>query len=187
MAQSKTGTYVGCGIAVVAIVALVVGAIVLNNSRNEDQSSSDNGSETGYVDDSTPTSGSLTASDLQQVSESIVFGDYDGMETLSKKIQNGEMVGEVVYIDGLVSHPGTMYSVVQENPEGTQKIGTRFVIEGLDESSYPEDGVHVIITGKVVELEPLNYAIKTLPGFIEVDDGGMIVDDAEDTREVDEE
>lgn len=158
MAKSKTGLYIGI-VAVVVVIAVVAGVVIANNNKGGDNS---NGGDNG----TSQTSG-LTAADLAKIDEEIKYGEFDEMQTLSKAIQNGEMVGKVVKIDGLVSRPGTIYSIVQENESGSQKIGTKFVIEDVSEETYPKDGTRVVITGKVVEETPLVYVIKTIPGMIE--------------------
>ncbi len=159
MAKNKTGVIVGI-IAVVAVIAIVVGVVVANNKKAGD----------GGGNGGNPQTTGLTAGDLANVDEIIAFGDFDAMQTLSKSIQNGEKTGKVVKIDGLVSKPGTTYSIVQENEGGTKKIGTKFVIEGADTSAYPKDGDHVVITGKVIE-DPntaLSFYIETIAEKVEV-------------------
>ena len=86
------------------------------------------------------------------------------MRSLSKDIQNGKMTGQIVSIDGLVSHPGSSYSVVQENSDGTAKIGTVFNID--DATNYPAGDARITITAKVVEVSPLNFQLVTLKDFI---------------------
>ncbi len=158
MAKNKTGLVIGI-VVVIAVIAIVVGVIVANNNKGG------NGGETGS---GTSQTDSLTAADLTNVDESVAFGEFDAMQTLSKSIQNGEKVGKVVKIDGLVSKLGSSYSIVQANTENTKKIGTKFVIEGAADADYPKDGAHVVITGKVVEDSPMVFIIKTIPAMIEV-------------------
>ena len=157
MAKNKTGLVIGI-IAVVAVIAIVVGVIVANNNKGG------NGGEGG----GTSQTNGLTAADLANIDENIAFGEFDAMQTLSKSIQNGEKVGVVVKVDGLVSKPGSTYSVVEANAENTKKIGTKFVIEGAEDADYPKDGDHIVITGKVVEESPMVFIIKTIPSMIEV-------------------
>ena len=149
--------FIGIAAVVVVIVAVVIGLLV--GKGKTDEPSGDNGgisqNESGFK-----------ASELANVDVTVEYGDYDSMWTLSKAIQNGEMTGKVVKIDGLVSHPGSLYSVIQRSEDGTKGIGTQFIIEG--ESEYPEDEEHIVITGKVVEKDTLYFVIKTLPEFIEV-------------------
>ena len=158
MAKSKTGLYAGIA-AVVVVIAVVAGVLIANNNKGGDDGGNGGGD--------TSQSGGLTAADLANVDETIEYGEFDEMQTLSKAIQNGEMVGKVVKIDGLVSRPGTIYNIVQKNESGSQKIGTKFVIEGVSEEEYPQDGTRVVITGKVVEETPMVFVIKTIPSMIE--------------------
>lgn len=147
-----------CIAAVVVVLAIVVGVVIAKGSGNSgDNGSNDNGSSQAT---------GLKASDLKNVDVEIEYGDYDGMYTLSKSIQNGEMTGKVVKIEGKVSHPMSTYSVVESNEGGTGSIGTQFIIEG--DAEYPNDKDRIVITGKVVENTPMYFVIKTLPEFIEV-------------------
>ena len=159
MAKSKNNNalYIGIGIAVVVVIAIIVAVVMINKNKGSDNG----GDNTGGSDDS-----SLVEYDT--VDETIELGDYEGMQTLSKAIQNGEKVGSVVKIHGFVSHPMSTYSVVQENEDGTQKIGTQFIIDGGEDSDYPEDGVEVVITGEVVEKSPMYFVIETTTNNIEV-------------------
>lgn len=153
--QPKTGLYVGI-VVVIVVVAVIIGVIVANNGSN--------GGEGG----ASQTESGLVAADLANVDVAVEYGDYDAMQTLAKSIQNGEMVGKVVKINGLVSHPGTIYSIVEENESGSQKIGTQFVISDAAEAEYPVDGAHVVLIGKIVQKDPMVYVIQTLNDFIEV-------------------
>lgn len=155
MAKAKNNKPLYIGIAVVVVIAVIVGVIVAvkGNSGNG------GGGETSQ-------NAGLSEEDLAKVDVEIEYGDYDGMEKLSKSIQNGEMTGKVVKIDGIVMHPGTSYSIGQANASGSAKIGTQFeIVDGT--SSYPADKDHVVITGKVVEKQSLVYMIETLSDFVE--------------------
>lgn len=147
-------------IAVVVVIAVIIGVIVAvkGNSGNNGEDSNNGGTSQGA---------GLTAADLAKVDVEIEYGDYDGMEKLSKSIQNGEMTGKVVKIDGVVMHPGTSYSIGQANESGSAKIGTQFDIVDAAAAYYPADKDRVVITGKVVEKEPLYYMIETLQEFVE--------------------
>ena len=157
---NKTNIYVGIIVGAIVVAALVVGIVVA--IKNSGSSSSNNSSSSS--------SGSQTPSstDYSNVDVSVSYGDYDSMETLSKNIQNGYATGQIVKIDGIVSHPATTYSVVQPNADGSQRIGTQFIIDGASESDYPADGARVVITGEVVEQSPLYFVIKTTPQYVEV-------------------
>ena len=161
MEKSNKGLYAGIIVAVILVVAVIVGVII---SRG-------NGEDVGEGTDETQIE---EVSRFDEVDQDIAFGSFDEMKDLSKSIQNGEITGQVVRIEGFVSHPMTKYSIVQENEDGSEKIGTEFVIEGVDESEYPQDGTRVIITGEVFEKEPLYYVIKTTPEYV------MVVEDVEE-------
>ena len=152
--KNNNALYIGIAIAVVVVVAIIV-AVVLSTRGNNN-----NTGDTG--------NNSVTASEFSNIDIAIGFGDYEAMAELSKSIQNGEATGKVVKIDGIVSHPAVSYSVMESSEDGTTKIGTQFIIEGASEADYPKDKAHVVITGKIVEKEPLYYVIKTLPEYVEV-------------------
>lgn len=173
MAKSKNGLYIGIGVAVVAVIAIVVGLIIANKPK---------GTEIDVVEE--PQEAEVVST-FDNVDEIVDFGDYDAMYTLSKSIQNGEATGKIVRIEGLVSHPMSKYSIVEESADGTGSIGTEFVIEGADETSYPDDGARVVITGAVIEKEPLYFVIQTTPEYIVlVDDGeGTVIEELEDVGE----
>lgn len=144
----------------VVVIAVIIGVVVAvkGNSGNNGGDSNNGG---------TSQDAGLTAADLAKVDVAVEYGDYDGMEKLSKSIQNGEMTGKVVKIDGVVMHPGTSYSIGQANEAGSSKIGTQFDIVDAAAADYPADKDRVVITGKVVEKEPLYYMIETLQEFVE--------------------
>ena len=160
MAKAKKNNLLYIGIAVVVVIAVVIGVIVaVKGNSGNNGGDSDNGG--------TSQDAGLTAADLAKVDVEIEYGDYDGMEKLSKSIQNGEMTGKVVKIDGVVMHPGTSYSIGQANESGSAKIGTQFDIVDAAAAYYPADKDHVVITGKVVEKQPLVYTIETISEFVE--------------------
>lgn len=160
MAKAKKNNLLYIGIAVVVVIAVVIGVIVaVKGNSGNNGGNSDNGG--------TSQDAGLTAADLAKVDVKIEYGDYDGMEKLSKSIQNGEMTGKVVKIDGVVMHPGTSYSIGQANESGSAKIGTQFDIVDAAAAYYPADKDHVMITGKVVEKQPLVYMIETISEFVE--------------------
>ena len=155
----KNNNLIYIGIAVVVVIAIVIGVIVAVKGNG--------GSEGGNNGGDTSQTAGLTAADLANVDVEIEYGDYDGMQKLSKSIQNGEMTGKVVKIDGVVMHPGTSYSIGQANESGSAKIGTQFDIVDAAAIYYPADGDRVVLTGKVVEKQPLYYMIETLQEFVE--------------------
>ena len=160
MAKAKNNNLLYIGIAVVVVVAVIIGVIVaVKGNSGNNGGGSDNGG--------TSQDAGLTAADLAKVDVEIEYGDYGGMEKLSKSIQNGEMTGKVVKIDGVVMHPGTSYSIGQANESGSAKIGTQFNIVDAAAAYYPADKDRVVITGKVVEKQPLVYMIETISEFVE--------------------
>ena len=160
MVKAKKNNLLYIGIAVVVVIAVVIGVIVaVKGNSGNNGGDSDNGG--------TSQDAGLTAADLAKVDVEIEYGDYDGMEKLSKSIQNGEMTGKVVKIDGVVMHPGTSYSVGQANESGSAKIGTQFDIVDAAAAYYPADKDRVVITGKIVEKQPLVYMIETISEFVE--------------------
>ena len=153
MRKDNRNLIIGIVVAVVAVIAIIIGIVVGNSAKP-----TDDGSEPGP---SEPTA------DYSMVDEIIGFGDYGAMEIQAKSIQNGEMTGKIVQIDGIVSHPMSKYSIVEEDENGNG-IGTEFIIEGIEEDEYPQDGDHVIITGEIVEKEPLYFVIKTTPEYVNI-------------------
>ena len=160
--NSKNNSMLYIGIAVVVIIAIVIGVVVAMRNKGD----SNNGTEGNGGGGTSQTAG-LSAADLANVDVTVSYGDYDAMEELSKAIQNGEMVGKVVKIDGIVMHPATTYSIGQANASGSAKIGTQFDIVDAAAAYYPADGDRVVLTGKVVEKQPLVYMIETLSDFVE--------------------
>ena len=153
MAKNK-GLYLGIGaVVVVAVVIGIIVAVTRGGGSGEGGGSSDS---TVY-----------TANDFSPIEQSVHFGEYDEMFTLSKSIQNGEATGKIVEIDGIVSHPGTKYSIVQKNADGTESIGTEFVIES-NNPNYPKDGDHVIMVGKVVERGAMYWNLATIQELVSV-------------------
>lgn len=151
--KKNKGIIVGIVVAVVVLIAVVAVVLVTKGDREEAIESGDGGI--------------VVQMDYSEPDVVVEYGDYDTMRTQSKAIQNGEMLGKTVRIEGIVSHPMTKYSIVQEDEDGN-KIGTEFVIEGLDEDEYPQDGERVVISGEVIEKSTLYYIIKTRPEFVEV-------------------
>lgn len=151
--KKNKGIIVGIVVAVVVLIAVVAVVLVTKGDREEAIESGDGGI--------------VVQTDYSEPDVVVEYGDYDTMRAQSKAIQNGEMLGKTVRIEGIVSHPMTKYSIVQEDEDGN-KIGTEFVIEGLDEDEYPQDGERVVISGEVIEKSTLYYIIKTRPEFVEV-------------------
>ena len=160
--KTNKNLIIGIVVAVIAVIAIVVGVVIATRPKGGD---GDDGADAN--DNTAQTESSTQNVDYSNIDVIVGFGDYEVMEAQAKAIQNGEMMGKIIQIDGLVSHPMSKYSIVEEDENGS-KIGTEFVIEGLDEDSYPQDGDRVIITGEVIEKQPLYYIIKTSPEYVEV-------------------
>ena len=153
--KSNKTIYLIIGAVILVVVAVTAVLVITNKNKDGDSSSSDGGSSSSYK---------VSSAELKNPDVKVSYGDYDAMEALSSDIQNGRMTGKVVEIDGLVSHPGQSYSIVQADADGKQKIGTVFNIE--DSSEYPKDGTHIVITAKVLEKSALNYQLFTLKEFV---------------------
>lgn len=155
---SKTMTYAIIG---VLAVALIGGGIFLL-TRNKGDNNGGNSSDVPEVVEPTV----VTAAELNgERAVTIAYGDYEAMQTLASDIQNGRMTGKIVEIDGIVSHPGTSYSITEASADGTTKIGTVFNIK--DGSAYPEDGKRARVIAKVVEESAMNFQLATLKDFVE--------------------
>lgn len=160
--DKKTLIYILAGaFIVIAIVALII--IITKNNSSTDENGINNGSSNSSDEQS---AARVTANELLTTTPAIeiAYGDYEGMKALSNDIQNGKMTGQIVSIDGLVNHPGSLYSIVQKNADGTTKIGTIFLID--DSANYPNDGTRITIVAKVVEVSPLNFQLVTLKNFV---------------------
>ena len=158
------------GVAAIVIIGVIIAIVVVNSGKSDDGGKKDGESsqEQKKDDDGDKKTASISADDLKNVDETIDFGDYDAQQTLSKAIQNGEKTGKVVKIEGVVSNfgKGMSYNIGQRKTEGNQFIGTSFVIEDGEESDYPKDGDHVVITG-IVKAEGYAFQIKTLKAYVE--------------------
>ncbi|MBQ3440968.1 hypothetical protein IJG27_01485 [Candidatus Saccharibacteria bacterium] len=153
--KSNKTIYLIIGAVILVVVAVTAVLVITNKNKDGGSSSSDGGSSSSYK---------VSSAELKNPDVKVSYGDYDAMKALSSDIQNGRMTGKVVEIDGLVSHPGQSYSIVQADADGKQKIGTVFNIE--DSSEYPKDGAHIVITAKVLEKSALNYQLFTLKEFV---------------------
>lgn len=157
MTEKKNKIIIICVTVVAVVLIAVIAVVLIKNSQKETAESGDGGI--------------VLQADYSEPDVIVEYGDYDMMRVQSKAIQNGEMLGKTIRVEGIVSHPMTTYSIVQENEDGS-KIGTEFVIEGLDEDGYPQDGERVVISGEVAEKSTLYYVIKTRPEFVEVVEEG---------------
>ncbi len=104
--------------------------------------------------------------DLSNPDAVVEFGDYEGQQALSKSIQNLEMTGKVVSIDGTFSVLGTSHVIGQSNGNG-ESVGTVITVEGYEDADYPADGAHVQLVGVVVT-EGLTSTISVKPENITV-------------------
>ncbi|MBQ1333746.1 MAG: hypothetical protein II705_02080 [Clostridia bacterium] len=113
----------------------------------------------------------LSVDELSAPDTTIAYGDFEGMKALSSAIQNGEMDGKVVAIDGTIGQfsSGMSFSINESNEDGSESVGTTLLIQGAPESAYPADGTHVSVVGKVA-LDPtgMYYCINTLPECVQV-------------------
>ena len=175
---------IGICVAAVVVIAVIVG-IVLIKGRGDDVIESDTGNNAGQIDTG------AEGSEFSHIDVMVGYEDYDMMLEQSKAIQNGEMLGKVIQIDGIVSHPMKNYSIGQKDENGSF-IGTEFVIEDASEENYPIDGDHVVITGEVIEKSPMYFVIRTtlqnvvllergdeMDDEVEYDDGEIEYDDEE--------
>lgn len=76
--------------------------------------------------------------------EKVSYEDFDAQEKLSKSIQNGELTGATVEIEGVSKKLGSHYTIGQSK-DGSF-TGTSYEFSG----EYPADGAHVKLTGTVV-------------------------------------
>lgn len=165
--QSKStnkNMIIGITVAAIAVIAIIIGVVIAMTNANKNSFSDaelEEEVETSQVEENTGNA------DFSNIDVSVAYGDYGTMYAQAKAIQNGEMLGKIISIDGIVSHPMNKYSIVEKDENGSS-IGTEFIIEGVEEDSYPQDGDHVVITGVVVEKEPLYFVIKTTPGYVEM-------------------
>ena len=165
--QNKT-LIVGVVVAVVVVIAVIVG-VVLAKGNGEDAVGGDESA--GQIEEPT------NEMDFSNIDVSVAYGDYDTMFAQSKAIQNGEMLGKVIKIEGIVSHPMNNYSIGQEDEDGSF-VGTVFEIMGSsDEEDYPKDGDRVIITGKIVEKSPMNFVIQTHPQYVDILETTELIDE----------
>lgn len=150
-------------IAVVAVVAIVAAVLLIVkpfDKKDDNQNNQENSQQSA--------SSRVSKDELKKTPDvTVEFGDYEGMKTLSKDIQNGYATGKIVTIEGTVNHPMTMYSIVQKNESGSQSIGTNFIIDDMETADYPKDKERIKITAKVVETDTLNFQLVTLKEFVE--------------------
>lgn len=177
--KKNKNTMIICG-AVAAVVVIGVIIAVVFALRNKGEKPDDQAG-TEQIEEQVVETKSLSSPDIV-----VEYGDYDTMFTHSKAIQNGEVIGRIIKIDGVVSHPMSIFSIGEKDESGTF-VGTEFVIEGIEEDDYPEDGARVILTGEIVEKAPLYYVIKTSPEYVRVyEEAEIDGDDLNETDDIDE-
>lgn len=181
MNTGKLAIGAACAISAGAMVLALAGCGAPNPGSSSPSANSNTASSTALTSDrsasstgssSTGTAGTTVSPDeLKAIDVRIGNGDYEAMEELAKKTQNGEMDGKIVEVNGYTSNfaKGMSYSVVEKSADGSKEVGTTFVIEGADEGSYPLDGQKTKIVGKIGK-DANGYAsvIHTLPEFVEV-------------------
>lgn len=158
--KNNNNIIIGAVAGVIAVVGIVVGVVLARGNGG------DGGSDSGKDNSGTSQDGGEQM-DFSHVDATVMFGDYDEMFKYSKSIQNGEMTGKSIKIEGIVSHPMSMYSITQKDAE-KGSIGTVFEIVGASNEDYPQDGDRIVITGKVVEKSALNFIIRTEPRYVEI-------------------
>lgn len=102
----------------------------------------------------------------QEIEDEIVtaveFEDYESGEELAKSIQNGEMDGQIILIDGVSKKIGRDFAIGQQGDDSF--IGTTYVIS--DDMEYPGDGSHVTLKG-VVKADGLTHYIEAYEIILE--------------------
>lgn len=151
MAKKNNNLIIGIVVAVVVVIAIIIGVVVATKKGGDGGTGGE------------PGGGTSSQKIYDTIDVEVGYGDYEVMEAQAKAIQNGEMMGKVVRIDGIVIHPMSKYSIGEAGESNGLKIGTEFEIEGASEGDYPKDGDHVVITGEVVEKSPMYFIIKTTP------------------------
>lgn len=172
---------IGVAVAAVVLIVVVIAVLIVKGNGNDSIDSgidTNGGTNAGQIENNT------TPVRYDDIDVSVEYGDYEEMFAQSKSIQNGEMLGKIVKIDGIVSHPMSNYSIGQEDENGSF-VGTQFVIEGAQDGDYPEDGDHVVITGEVVENSPMYFVIRTSPQYVEIlEEDGELEEDEEEADEL---
>lgn len=89
----------------------------------------------------------------------ISYGDYDGMVKLAKSIQNYELEGVVVEIDGEMGMSMMSHTVVMPNVDRSESMGTTFRVIGMEDKDYPGEDSRVHLTGIVRPLSEYVHGI----------------------------
>lgn len=129
------------------------------SAENEDTTAAENTSgaftkdENGYTHYPTPEDvNDFTGVDFSAPDIKVTYGDYDKMMETSKSIQNYQLEGVVVEIDGIFKN-NMSASIQMPNADNSQSIGTTIQVVGLDEKDFPKDDTKIHIVGIV---RPLN-------------------------------
>ena len=109
--------------------------------------------EKGYTHYPTPADPTdFTGVDFSAPDIKVTYGDYDKMMETSKSIQNYELEGVVVEIDGIFKK-NMSPSIQMPNADNSQSIGTTMELVGFSDSDYPKNDTKIHIVGIV---RPLN-------------------------------
>lgn len=123
------------------------------NAENENASVAFTTDDNGYKHYATPEDVTdFTCVDFSAPSIKVSFGDYDKMFETSKAIQNYQLEGVVVEIDGIVNS-GLSHSIEMPSDDKSMSVGTTMQVVGFSDSDYPEDKTKVHIVGIV---RPIN-------------------------------
>lgn len=139
-------------IAMLACGAMALSLTACGGAQPEAPAASETTAESSAAETSSEATESKDPVAPAEISVTVDFGDYDAQQALSKSIQNGEMTGQGIEIDGISSKGISHYSIGQEDGKGNY-VGTTYEMEG----EYPEDGAHVKLTGTVVGQFPMFY------------------------------
>ncbi len=112
----------------------------------------------------------LSGYDFSSPDIEVGFGSFEVMDAQASAIQNGEYEDMILTIDGVVIHPGSSYAIGEANEDGSQRIGTQFIIVDGTDADYPADGAHVRLTGVVtiINEDYHVWGIATTTSMIEV-------------------
>lgn len=113
----------------------------------------------------------VSRKELAEPKEFVAFGDYPAMEAFKKAVDEGQKEGVVVQVDGIVAKlsDNEPYAIVQKSADGASQVGVTYFIEWIGDDSYPADGTHVVLSGKVIpDKSASGYGIHTTKEFVRV-------------------
>ena len=90
-----------------------------------------------------------TTGDISNPSVIIRLGDVEPMSEFVKSVENGEMDGVAVMIEGVAEKFGSDYSIMEKDEESGESYGVTYVVADFEDGDYPEDGEKIWITGIV--------------------------------------